>query len=135
MALLDALRIGLGIYLLFTGATKALGRRALFMALLGYGLPRNLALPFSFINPVFELAVGFALVLNKWVVVAASLAAIGACAYLSLVARALAQNKRLENCGCYGAIRVPLGWWNLVEDVLWLTVSLAILFSQLAQPL
>ena len=132
---IDILRIVLGAYLLFTGSTKALGRRALFLALLGYGLPRNWALPFSFINPIFELAVGLALVLNKYVIIASALAAVGACAYLSLAARALAQKKRLESCGCYGAIRVPLGWWNLAEDILWLTIALAILFSQLAQPL
>lgn len=131
LPLIEILRIALGAYLLFTGATKAFGRRALYVALLGYGIPRNLALPFSFISPVFELAVGLALVMNKYVITASALAAIGATAYLSITSRALAQKKRLESCGCYGRLRVPFGWWNVAEDILWLTVALAILFSNL----
>ena len=118
----------------FSGIVKLFDLKGFYVTVVKFGmLPRAIVKPFAYALPPVETVIGLALLLNlqlKW----ASLAAVALLVVSEIgIAGALIRNKKIDNCGCFGAaIKVPVTWRKFGENVLWLAMAVALFWSTLA---
>jgi uncharacterized membrane protein YphA (DoxX/SURF4 family) len=121
-------RLLLSALFLFSGIIKMFDPRGFSITVAKFGmLPRQLVKPFAYALPVVEAIIGAALLLRyqlAWSGIAA--AALIAISEIG-IAGALIKQKKIENCGCFGAaIKVPVTWRKFFENLFWLALAVVV---------
>ncbi len=120
-------RVALGVFLLAAGTGKALdvpGYTAVIETF-RLGLPAVLLWPSAMVIVVVELGLGIAILAGSVRAALGSAALHGL--YCALLASALWRGLDMPNCGCFGVFFArPLGWDSLVEDLVLIAISLAV---------
>ena len=95
-------------------------------------MPRRLARFSAYIHPFAELVIGGVLFSGSQVVLGATLSLLNLGGATFFLVYALARKIKLDNCGCYGtAVKVPVSWRKVLENVFWLVLSLYLLAGAL----
>jgi hypothetical protein len=129
--LVVVLRLILGALFTFSGVVKMIDLKKFFIIVAGYGmLPRKLVKPFAYGFPFAEFIIGLLLLSisqRSGLRVPALLALALLIVSTTGVIGALIQKKKMQNCGCYGAlVQVPLTWKKLVENLFWIALAVAL---------
>lgn len=128
--ILTLLRIILSALLIFSGLVKVFDLRGFSVIVAGYSiLPRKLVKPLAYGQPFIEVIIGLWLSSNwqlRWAALASLAMLIAATLF---VLAGLVRKKRMENCGCYGAIiKVPLTWRKFFENLVWIALAAALVW-------
>jgi len=128
MYFIPALRIILGILFIITSAIKFPNLKGFSVIVASYNLlPRKLVKPAAYAQPIIEFAIGWWILSGQYLLYAAIAGLLMMIVANIFIINGLMQKKKMENCGCYGvAIKVPLTWKKLVENIIW-TVLLIVL--------
>ena len=121
MLLSTIIRIILGVLFMMAGALKIPNLRGFSIIVATYNLlPGWLVKPAAYMQPFVEFATGLWLLSGKQVLYSSIMALLLMIAANVFVIKGLMEKKKMENCGCYGvAIKVPLSWKKLVENLFW----------------
>lgn len=119
-------RIILGLLFVITGALKFPNLRGFSIIVATYNLlPRWLVKPAAYVQPFVEFGAGLWLLLGTNLFYSALLGLFLMIAANVFVIKGLIEKRKMENCGCYGvAIKVPLTWKKLVENLIWTALCL-----------
>jgi uncharacterized membrane protein YphA (DoxX/SURF4 family) len=122
------IRLILAMLLTFSGISKMFSLKKFSIIVASYGiLPRKHVKQLAYAQPFIETFVGLWLLSG----IATQYSSV-ACLLMTLlmtffVAWALIQKKKMENCGCYGAlVQVPLSWKKLAEDLFWVALAVVL---------
>jgi len=123
-------RVILGAYFAITGLLKLPDLKGFVKLVRRFG-GLSAKYPFlAYLMPFGELVVGIPLLIGWQLKLFSVLALIMCLVYLYGVSSALIARKKLENCGCLGTmVKIPLGWFTLVEDIVCLALSVIIVLS------
>jgi hypothetical protein len=132
--LVPVLRLALAALLLFSGIMKLFDLKGFYVTVVKFGiLPRKLAKPFAYSLPFFEIIVGAMLLLAILLPFAALAAALLMVVSEIGIAGALLKQKKIDNCGCFGAaFKVPVTWRKFAENIGWLVAAVAVFWATLA---
>ena len=122
---ISLLRVILGLLFTFSGAVKFFDLKQFAIIVASFGiLPRKLVKPLSRAQPIIETFIGLWLLSNVQLRFAA-IASLGLLLVATFfVAAALVMKKKIQNCGCYGAlVQIPLTWKKLAENVFWIALA------------
>jgi uncharacterized membrane protein YphA (DoxX/SURF4 family) len=131
--LFTAARLLVAALFTFSGIIKLFDLKGFYVTVVKFGmLPRQLAKPFAYLLPPIEALIGIALLLNYKLFIAS----LGAVALLVAseigIAGALIRQKKIDNCGCFGAaIKVPVTWRKFAENIGWLALAVFLLIVAL----
>ncbi len=128
---IPGLRILLGVLFIITGALKLPNLKGFSIIVASYGLlPRQLVKPAAYLQPFIEFIVGWWILSGKYLLYASIAGLILMLSANVFVIKGLLQKKKMENCGCYGtAIKVPLTWKKLAENILWTILSILLVLG------
>ena len=130
---IPALRIILGVLFIVTAALKFPNLKGFSVIVAAYGmLPRWLVKPAAYLLPFVEFIVGWWILSGKYLFYSAGIGLALMILADIFVIKALVHKKKMANCGCYGvAIKVPLTWKKLVENLIWTALFIILLFGAL----
>jgi len=128
---IPALRIMLGILFIITGAIKFPNLKGFSVIVASYGLlPRQVVKPAAYAQPVFEFIIGWWILSGKQLFYASIAGLLMMIVADIFIIKGLMQKKKMENCGCYGvAIKVPLTWKKLVENIVWTILFIVLIIA------
>ncbi len=129
--MIDIIRIVIGTLFAVTGMWKICDLKAFSVTVVKYGIiPRRLTKPLAYAQPFFETAIGIA-VLWPYQLFWSSLAALALLVVATLfILIALLRNKKIDNCGCYGAVvKVPVTWKKFCENLIWIALATLLFWS------
>ncbi len=132
--IVTVLRLLIGGLFTFSGVIKLFDLRAFSLTVAKFGmLPRQLVKPFAYTLPPVEALIGITLLLN-WQLFWSSLAAIILLVVSEIgILHVLFRNKKIDNCGCFGAsIKVPVTWRKFFENIGWIAAAVVLFLSTLA---
>jgi len=118
--------IVLGILFVITGALKIPNLKGFSIIVATYNiLPRQLVKPAAYIQPFVEFGTGLWLLSGVNTFYAATLSLILMVTADVFVIKGLLEKNKMENCGCFGvAIKIPLTWKKLAENIVWTLLCL-----------
>lgn len=121
----------IGIVLTLSGTLKIIDLKGFRRIVAFYGLiPVWLLTPSAYALPFIEAMVGLALLFNQFTFYASLLAEILLLTAVIFLTIALMKKKKMENCGCFGTyFKIPLSWWEVAEDLVWITLNTIVLIS------
>jgi hypothetical protein len=125
---IPALRIILGVLFVITAGLKLPDLKGFAVIVATYNiLPRQFVKPAAYMQPFFELVIGFWILSGKYLLYSSTAGLLLMLVADIFVLKGLMAKKKMENCGCYGtAIKIPLNWKKFVENLIW-TALLVIL--------
>lgn len=126
------LQLAIGTLFSFSGLIKMFDLKAFSVIVRQYGLlPRRLVKPLAYAQPFIETGAGL-WILSNWQLRWASLAGLVMILIATVfVLAGLIQKKKIENCGCYGAlVKIPLTWKKFWENTLWTALAALLAWSQ-----
>jgi len=132
-AIVALLRVILAGLFLFSGVAKMFDLRGFSIIVAKFGmLPRQLVKPFAYALPFLETVLGLWLLSNR-ILYLSSLGAIALMVVSEIgIAGALIRQKKIENCGCFGAtLKVPVTWRKFVENLIWLAIAVILFLTAL----
>ncbi|MBW3012780.1 DoxX family membrane protein [Candidatus Woesearchaeota archaeon] len=129
--LILALRILIGVFLIFSGFMKTLNLKAFWLVVAQFNEPaRKYGKPFAYALPFIEIIVGIILIAGYYLTYSSFLAILMSILFGTMVSTVLIKKKKLKNCGCFGAnIKMPISWKSLLEDIVFFIISLIIFLS------
>jgi uncharacterized membrane protein YphA (DoxX/SURF4 family) len=128
VVILTPIRLILAMLLTFSGISKMFSLKKFSVIVASYGiLPKKQVKQLAYAQPFTEAFIGLWLLSG----IATQYSAIAALLMMFLatffVASALIQKKKMENCGCYGAlVQVPLSGKKLAEDLFWVALAVVL---------
>ncbi len=128
---IPALRIILGILFIITGAIKFPNLKGFSVIVASYGLlPRQVVKPAAYAQPFIEFIIGWWILSGKQLFYASIAGFLMMIVADIFIIKGLMQKKKMENCGCYGvAIKVPLTWKKLVENIVWTILFIVLIIA------
>ncbi|MBI4441563.1 hypothetical protein HY639_05325 [Candidatus Woesearchaeota archaeon] len=120
-----------GLLLTASGILKMTDLKGFRRIVAFYGiLPRWLLTPAAYALPFVETGTGLALLVMPqkfYPSLVAEIILLNAVAFLVV---GLVKKKKMDNCGCFGtSFKIPLSWWEVAEDLLWISINTYILVS------
>ncbi|MEM4282605.1 MAG: MauE/DoxX family redox-associated membrane protein [Candidatus Woesearchaeota archaeon] len=118
-------RLLLGFIFFFSAVLKIPDLKGFSRIVMKYGiLPFPLARLSAHILPFAEMTVGILLLTGIGLRIVAIASFFLMLINTFFVFTALVRKIKMENCGCYGtAIKVPLSWSKLFENIVWLLIA------------
>lgn len=131
--IVTVLRLALAALFLFSGIMKLFDLKGFSVTVVKFGmLPRKLVKPFAYGLPFVEIVIGALLLLTIQLQLAALAAAVLMVISEIGIAGALIKQKKIDNCGCFGAaFKVPVSWRKFAENIGWLVAALAVFWATL----
>ena len=143
MDLTTIISIILGLLFLISGILKIPNLKGFYIIVVSYGLIKGrLAKLFAYTLPFLEVIIGALFIFSSLVLkdnikefgyliyFAPIIAALMLLSNTLAIIIALYKNKKMANCGCYGtAIKVPLSWKKVLENIIWIILVLYVIFS------
>jgi len=119
------------ILFIISGALKLPNLKQFYYNFLSYDILKGKIAKFlAYSLPFGEIVLGLALITGLYSVLLSSLALAFLLINTFAVIYALYKKKKMDNCGCYGAlVKVPLDWKKLVENIIWVVIALYLLLS------
>lgn len=125
-------RIVIGILLIISGGSKLFDLKGFRRIVAFYGILPAWLLSSAYIMPFLELGAGVALLFTPFTFYASLVAEILLVNAVLFLIIGLLKKKKMENCGCFGTyIKIPLSWWEVAEDFVWIALNTVVLFSSL----
>ncbi len=123
----------IGTLFVVTGVFKICDLKKFYITVVKYGaLPRQLTKPAAYSQPFIEVIIGIGVLLPYepfWSSLAALTLLVVATGFVLF---ALLKNKKIDDCGCYGAIvKVPVTWKKAVENIIWIALAVILVWSAL----
>ncbi len=131
MSWITVFRVTIGLLFIVSGGSKLFDLKGFRRIVAFYGiLPRWMLTPAAYALPFLEIATGIALLFSIFPLYASILAEVLLINATLFLITGLLKKKKMENCGCFGTyFKIPLSWWEVAEDVVWITLNTVILFS------
>jgi len=116
----------LGLLFVITGALKLPNLKGFSIIVATYNLlPKWLVKPAAYVQPFVEFGAGIWLLSGTNPFYSALLGLLLMITADIFVIKGLLEKNKMENCGCFGAaIKVPLTWKKLAENIVWTLLCL-----------
>lgn len=122
----------LGLLFVITAGLKFKDLKGFVNIVKAFGLlPSKLSF-LGYLQPFIEFIIGVMLIFESKMLLYSFLA-LGSMGIATIfLVYALMNNKKMDNCGCYGtAIKVPVTWKKVVENLIWMLLILYVLIAYL----
>jgi uncharacterized membrane protein YphA (DoxX/SURF4 family) len=123
--IIGLVRIALGVLFLVSAILKIPRLKKFFVIVVSFGLLKGkLAKAFAYTLPFAELVIASGLIMGFYPMLFSGLALAFLLVSTSGIAFAVYRNKRIDNCGCYGAnIKIPVTKKKLVENIVLIIIA------------